>query len=127
MKGIVFLLLLTLGAFAGVVLLIPPVMLTFVHSKRVIGWRRKYVSLISGIQSYRCNVRRLSPSTCYSKGSLLNYFKFCFSGIYFDFAAAIIRLLGGTKMYIYSSTSSEVLLSDKCALIICNHRSLVDW
>ena len=48
MKGLLFFLLLTLGAFSGIVLLIPTVMLILVHSKRVIGWRRRYVSFISG-------------------------------------------------------------------------------
>ena len=50
-KGIVFLLLLMLGGFSAIVLLIPSVMLLLVHSKRVIGWRRRYVSYISGIQN----------------------------------------------------------------------------
>ena len=48
-KGIVFFLLLMLGGFSALVLLIPSVMLLLVHSKRVIGWRRRYVSYISGI------------------------------------------------------------------------------
>jgi hypothetical protein len=74
MKGLIFLLLLTLGAFAGVVLLIPSVMLTFVHSKRVIGWRRKYVSLISGIQYYCCSELEILPLVCDHEVLLLESF-----------------------------------------------------
>lgn len=48
-------------------------------------------------------------------------------GIYFDYSAALIQLLGGTKIHIYSNTPTDILLNDKSALIICNHRSLVDW
>ena len=48
LKGLIFVLLLVLGVFSGVVLMIPSVMLILVHSKRVIGWRRRYVSCISG-------------------------------------------------------------------------------
>ena len=48
-------------------------------------------------------------------------------GIYFDFAAALLQILGGTKIYIYSNTAADELLNDNSALIICNHRSLVDW
>ena len=48
-------------------------------------------------------------------------------GIYFDYAAALIKLIGGTQLYVYSKSSEEVLLSDRSALVICNHRSLVDW
>ena len=48
LKGLIFFLLLVLGVFSGVVLMIPSVMLILVHSKRVIGWRRRYVSCISG-------------------------------------------------------------------------------
>jgi lysocardiolipin and lysophospholipid acyltransferase len=87
--------LLTAGAFSAIVLCIPMMMLILVHSKRVIGWRRKYVSYISGL--------------------------------YFDYAAALIYYLGGTKIYIYSKCDTEILKKDKNALIICNHRSRVDW
>jgi lysocardiolipin and lysophospholipid acyltransferase len=95
MKGIVFMILMTAGAFAAIVMTIPMMMLILVHSKRVIGWRRKYVSYISGL--------------------------------YFDYAAALIYYLGGTKIYIYSKCDTEILKKDKNALIICNHPSRVDW
>jgi len=87
--------LLTAGAFSAIVLCIPMMMLILVHSKRVIGWRRRYVSYVSGL--------------------------------YFDYAAALIYYIGGTKIHIYSECDTEILKKDKNALIICNHRSRVDW
>lgn len=47
------------------------------------------------------------------------------SGIFLDFASALHIKFCGTKIFIYS-TSKEVL-TDKGALIICNHRCRVDW
>lgn len=47
------------------------------------------------------------------------------SGVFLDFATSLHLLVCGTKIYVYS-TSKEVL-TDKGALIICNHRCRVDW
>lgn len=48
------------------------------------------------------------------------------SGLFLDFAAALLVTLCGTKVYIYCNSSRD-LLKDKGALIICNHRCRVDW
>lgn len=127
MKGLILLVLLTLGAFSGVVLLIPTVMLIFVHSKRIIGWRRKYVSVVSGMLFLNIDCSSLTEVAegCHVRQIFLMNGRFI--GIYFDFAAALIRLIGGTKMFIYSKSSASDLLNDRSALLICNHRSLVDW
>lgn len=48
------------------------------------------------------------------------------SGIYFDFAAAMLTTLCGTKLFLYCDTPEEIL-SDKGVILISNHRTRVDW
>lgn len=93
LKGFVYFLLLIAGAFSGLLLMTPSIVLLLLHSKTIIHWRRKYVELIGGI--------------------------------YFDYAAAVLMTLMGVKVYLYSENSS--FLNDKGPLILCNHRTRVDW
>jgi len=93
LSGCFFILLLTLSCLNVLILLVPPLLLLPVHSKRVIRWRRAYADVVSGI--------------------------------FLDFASALILTYCGTRVYIYS-TSKEIL-TDKGALIICNHRCRLDW
>ena len=92
-RGLVFVFLLTLGAFSSLVLLIPSIITLWIHSKKVIGYRRRYISLISGI--------------------------------YFDFAGALLMKVFGVKVYLYSNSTD--FMTDKVPLIISNHRTTVDW
>ena len=47
------------------------------------------------------------------------------SEVYFDFAGYVILSLG-TKIFIYSE-DSDILNNKNIALVICNHRTRVDW
>ena len=92
-KGVAYFALLIAGAFSGLLLMTPSIVLLLLHSKTIIRWRRKYVELIGGI--------------------------------YFDYAAAVLMTLMGVKVYLYSD--DEEFLHDKGPLILCNHRTRVDW
>lgn len=48
-------------------------------------------------------------------------------GMFFEFAASLLLLVSGTKLFIYSSTPIDELLADQGALLLCNHRTRVDW
>lgn len=47
------------------------------------------------------------------------------SGLYFNFAAALITYFCGTKIFLYSS--DPLIKTDKGSLIVSNHRTRVDW
>ena len=57
--------------------------------------------------------------------SLKKRFVYAFSGYIIDFWAALLMYLGGTKVYVYAKNDS--ILSSGGNIIICNHRTRVDW
>ena len=93
LKGVVYLVLLVAGAFSGLILFTPSLVLLAVHSKTVIAYRRKWVELISGI--------------------------------YFDYCAAVLMVLMNVKVHLYADNNT--FLTDRGPLVLCNHRTRVDW
>jgi len=47
------------------------------------------------------------------------------ASMYFNFSAAVIHFLCGTKIIIHSADS--LFLADRGVLMACNHRTRVDW
>ena len=92
MKGLFFIVFLTLGASVSWILISPTVLFMMIPSRSVISIRRQWISFVSGI--------------------------------FFDFAAVLLTLLG-TKVYVYSD--SEEILTDTGVVILSNHRTRVDW
>ena len=45
--------------------------------------------------------------------------------IYYNFVFSLVKLIGGTKIYIYCD--SQEIMSDRGALIISNQRTRADW
>ena len=93
LKGVTYVVLLVCGAFSGLLLFTPALVLMAVHSKTVIAYRRKWIEFISGI--------------------------------YFDYCAAVLMLLMNVKVHVYAE--SDVFLADRGPLVLCNHRTRVDW
>ena len=92
MKGLFFIVFLTLGAAASWILISPTVLFMVIPIRSVISIRRQLISFVSGI--------------------------------FFDFAAVLLTLLG-TKVYVYCN--SEDILKDTGVVILSNHRTRVDW
>lgn len=90
-----------LGAALGALLLFPAVLTILVHSRRVIGLRHRYIAHING--------------------QLL------------QILAVAYCLVSGTKVFLYvpptpgRSAAMERVKDNENALIVCNHRTNIDW
>lgn len=91
-KGLFFIIFLTLGATASWILITPTILFMMIPLYSIISIRRQWISFVSGI--------------------------------FFDFAAILLVLLG-TKVFVYSD--NEDILKDNGVVILSNHRTRVDW
>ena len=62
----------------------------------------------------------LSPVT-----KLRRWYGDILAGLFLDYSAVGLLLLGGTKVSLY--TNEKEIFNDKGTLLLCNHRTRVDW